>query len=213
MTSIAANLTTLKKHLPNGTTLVAVSKFKSIEEISEAYDAGHVDFGENYVQELCSKQKMLRENIKWHFIGKLQSNKVKNIVPFIHLIHSVDNLKLLKEINKEAQKINRVVSVLLQIFIAKEETKSGLSEEEFLEIIQNKADFPFIHIKGLMGMATFTNDSDVIRSEFTILRKLFEKHFDPKNDFLSMGMSSDYEIALKMGSNLLRIGTAIFGKR
>ncbi len=195
-------------------TLVAVSKIQSIEKIKSLYELGERNFGENYVQELCSKQEALKDlDINWHFIGHLQTNKVKYIAPFIHLIQSVDSLKLLKEINKEAKKNNRIINCLLQIYIAKEETKYGLDEVEFQEIIdfQRQGNLENICIKGLMGMASFCEDEKIVKSEFQYLQSIYHQH--PEFEILSMGMSSDYKIAINYGSNLVRIGSSIFGAR
>ena len=211
----------LQKELkPFGAGLVAVSKKKTIQEIRELYDAGHRDFGENYVQELVEKQQALPGDIRWHFIGHLQSNKVKSVAPFIHLVHSVDSFSLLKEINKQAQKNNRVIDCLLQIFIAEEETKFGLSFDEAEELLHS-AEFltmKNIHLKGVMGMATLTEDAGQIRKEFKSLSMFFNA-IKNKNlpgvsfQFLSMGMTSDYGVALEEGSNQVRIGSALFGDR
>ena len=207
-------------------TLIAVSKTKSVEAIKELYELGQRDFGENYVQELVEKQAQLPGDIRWHFIGHLQSNKVKLIAPFISLIHSVDSEKLLKEINKQAIKNNRVIDCLLQVYIAKEETKFGLNEEELNSTIEsiNQKDakseklFKNICIKGLMGMASFTDDKKTIRNEFGVLKNLFEKYASlPSSNFqlsyLSMGMSADYKMAIEEGSNMVRIGSLLFGER
>jgi len=201
-------------------TLVAVSKTKSVEEIGALYDLGQRDFGENYVQELTEKQTQLPKDIRWHFIGHLQTNKVKQIASFIHLVQSVDSLKLLKEINKQAQKNNRVVSCLLEVYVAQEETKFGLDERELLQIIADiqQSLFANIRIVGLMGMASFVDDLDKIRSEFTYLKSIFDKHAKLRRSnfelqILSMGMSSDYSIAIEEGSNMVRIGSLIFGAR
>jgi len=218
---ISENLHYLKKQVPHYITIVAVSKFQPIEKILAAYDAGHRDFGENYVQEMVNKYQILPKDIRWHFIGHLQTNKVKYIIPFVHLIHSVDSLKLLKEINKQAEKNQRVVSCLLQIHIAEEETKFGLSSQEALDILTNEElkSFQFIKIKGLMGMATNTDNTEQIRKEFQYLKNLFEQFKStiqlPSVQFeiLSMGMSNDYPIAIECGSNAIRIGTLIFGER
>jgi PLP dependent protein len=207
----------------SGTQLVAVSKTKSIEEILELYDKGQRDFGENYVQELVEKEQALPKDIRWHFIGHLQTNKVKYIAPFIYMIQSVDSLKLLLEIDKYAAKNQRAILCLLQIFIAREETKFGLDEEELDSLIvtvnQNRQNERFSHsvISGCMGMASLTENQTQIRNEFTSLRKAFEKikssfPSDPV-DTLSMGMSSDFRIALEMGSTMVRIGSLLFGKR
>jgi pyridoxal phosphate enzyme (YggS family) len=200
--------------------LVAVSKTKPVEAIKELYELGHLDFGENYVQELADKQKELPENIRWHFIGHLQTNKVKYIVPFVHLIHGVDSLKLLKEVNRQAAKINRAVNVLLQVHISGEETKFGLDADE-LQSIMNSTDLKELKnvcIMGLMGMASFTEDEQKIRKEFRYLKALFDKYAQQQTDncrfqILSMGMSADYSVAAEEGSNMVRIGSLIFGER
>jgi len=194
-------------------TLVAVSKTKPIEDILELYKLGHRDFGENYVQELTEKAEKLPNDIRWHFIGHLQSNKVRSIVPFIYLIHGVDSLKLLKEINKQAEKYKRVIDCLLQVHIAQEETKFGFDETELLGL--DLKQFPNVRIKGLMGMASLTEDINKIRIEFRSLKTLFEKlkAQNPELSLLSMGMSADYKIALEEGSNMVRIGSLLFGER
>lgn len=203
-----------------GVTLVAVSKTKPVEDILELYNLGHRDFGENYVQELAEKAKALPKDIRWHFIGHLQSNKVKYIAPFVHLIHGVDSLKLLLEINKQAAKNNRIISCLLQVYIAKEETKFGLDETELEDLWRSTLinQFSNIQITGLMGMASFTDDKNLIRNEFKSLKSIFEKYSLPqtlnlKLQTLSMGMSSDYQIAVEGGSNMVRIGSLLFGER
>lgn len=199
-------------------TLVAVSKTKPIAAIQELYDLGQRDFGENYVQELVEKQAVLPADIRWHFIGHLQSNKVKSIAPFVHLIHGVDSLKLLKEVNKQALKVGRVIPVLLQIHIAKEETKFGLNEEELKDILASPEleGMKNVVIKGLMGMASFSDDMALVRSEFQTLKTLFGRYgTNPHGKFevLSMGMSGDYKLALEEGSNMVRIGSLLFGSR
>lgn len=201
-------------------TLVAVSKTKSIKDIQALYDLGQRDFGENYVQELVSKKKVLPQNVRWHFIGHLQTNKVKEIASFIHLIHTVDSYKLLKEIDKQAQKANKIIDCLLQISIAEEETKFGMNALELKELISTIQTFPLLHVRivGLMGMSTFTTNESKIRKEFQTLKKTFDiyRNVQAKNyalHILSMGMSSDYVIALEEGSNMLRIGSLLFGKR
>lgn len=202
-------------------TLVAVSKTKPVEDILELYHLGQRNFGENYVQELVQKYQQLPKDIRWHLIGHLQTNKVKLIAPFVHLIQSVDSEKLLKEINKEAKKNNRIINCLLQVYIAKEETKFGLNEEELKELVTRIADtnsadsFKNISIKGLMGMASFTNDKEVVKREFRQLKSLFYKlqTTNPKLQTISMGMSADYKIAIEEGSNMVRIGSLLFGKR
>jgi pyridoxal phosphate enzyme (YggS family) len=193
-------------------TLVAVSKTKPVEDILELYELGQKDFGENYVQELLEKQTKLPADIRWHFIGHLQSNKAKQIVPFIHLIHGVDSFKLLNEINKQAQKINRVINCLLQVHIAQEETKFGFDEKELDETFGQlkKSSLSNVYIQGLMGMASFTDNMNKVRSEFKYLKSLFDKY---KLQTLSMGMSSDYKIAIEEGSNMVRIGSLLFGAR
>ena len=200
-------------------TLVAVSKTKSVGEIKELYDLGQKDFGENYVQELTEKQSQLPSDIRWHFIGHLQSNKAKQITPFIHLIQSVDSLKLLQEINKQGKKNDRVIDCLLQVHIAQEETKFGLDESELNYLLNNSiSQYQNIRICGLMGMASLTDDMEKVKSEFKYLRSIFEKHAklqtsNFKLQTLSMGMSSDYFVAIEEGSNMVRIGSLIFGAR
>jgi len=200
--------------LEQHTTLVAVSKTKPNEAVKELYDLGHRDFGENYVQELVDKQASLPLDIRWHFIGHLQSNKVKYIAPFVHLIHGVDSLKLLQEINKQALKYNRVIDCLLQVYIAQEETKFGMDEKELAEAIDAAAGLSNINIKGLMGMASFSSDTQVLKNEFNHLQSLYQKYQVTNSlSILSMGMSSDYTIAIESGSNLVRIGSLLFGAR
>jgi PLP dependent protein len=202
--------------------LVAVSKTKPIETLMEAYEAGAHDLGENKVQEMVDKHEQMPKDIRWHMIGHLQRNKVKYIVPFVHVIHSVDSARLLKEINKQARKEDKVVDCLLQMHIAEEENKYGLSEEELYDILKGEmlANAKHIRIIGLMGMATFTDNHGQVRKEFKGLKALFEKvkadDSLPENvqmKELSMGMSGDYEIALEEGSTMVRIGTTIFGSR
>lgn len=203
-----------------GVTFVAVSKTKSAEAIKELYQLGHRDFGENYVQELSEKQEQLPKDIRWHFIGHLQSNKVKYIAPFVHLIHGVDSFKLLKEIDKQAKKINRTIDVLLQVHVAQEESKFGLDENELEQLLtlEELSDLKNIAIKGLMGMASFTENQGKVRGEFKYLKSLFDKYAQLqtsnfKLQTLSMGMSGDYTIAVEEGSTLVRIGSLIFGER
>jgi PLP dependent protein len=202
--------------------LVAVSKIKPSEDILEMYNLGQRDFGENYVQELLDKQPELPGDIRWHFIGHLQSNKVKYIAPFIHLIQGVDSFKLLKEINKQAVKHNREINCLLQVHIAQEETKFGFDEKELEEIFINKTEeletLKNIRIKGLMGMASFTEDMGKVRNEYKYLKSLFNKYKalsrgNCQLSTLSMGMSGDYKIAINEGSTMVRIGSLLFGKR
>ncbi len=197
--------------------LVAVSKIRSVEDILELYNLGQRDFGENYVQELVSKYEQLPKDIRWHFIGHLQSNKVKYIAPFVHLIHGVDSFNLLKEINKQALKNNRIIDCLLQVHISKEETKFGLDEKELYQLFElpELHQLKNIHISGLMGMASFTEDNDLIIKEFSFLKSLFDK-FNIQNstfNILSMGMSADFQFALDAGSNMIRIGSMLFGAR
>ena len=202
-------------------TLVAVSKTKPVTDIQQLYDLGQRDFGENYVQEIIEKQAVLPPDIHWHFIGHLQSNKVKYLVPIVYMIHGVDILKLLKEIDRQALKNNRTISVLLQVHIAMEETKFGLDEEELNELISTLPGLPNIALKGLMGMASFTDDDDIVRNEFRRLKALYEKinvlyaaQFPGSQlTTLSMGMSADYRIAIEEGSNMIRIGSLLFGVR
>ncbi len=202
-------------------TLIAVSKTRTIEEILSLYKLGHRDFGENYVQELIEKQKDLPADIRWHFIGHLQKNKVKFLAPFIYLIHSVDHLKLLEEINRQGEKTQRVISCLLQVHLAQEETKFGLTVDELKKLMnevgvkQQAGDYTHIQVKGLMGMASFTDRKDKIKSEFHELKELFMQYSVSETEFsdLSMGMSSDYTIAVDEGSNMVRIGSLIFGER
>jgi len=204
------------KTLPASVTLVAVSKTRTTEEILEMYEAGQRDFGENRVQELVEKQKVLPKDIRWHQIGHLQTNKVKAIVPFIHLIQSVDSLDLLEVIEKEAGKIDRKISVLLEIKIAQEDSKFGLTFEEASGILEQKkaGGFPHISIDGLMGMASFVDNENQVRAEFSSLHDFFVEHQKAFNQgILSMGMSDDYPLAVECGSTMVRIGTKLFGKR
>ena len=191
--------------------LVAVSKTKPNQDLQSLYDLGQRDFGENYVQELVDKEAALPKDIRWHFIGHLQSNKVKYIAPFVHLIHVVDSLKLLKEINKQAAKCNRVIDCLLQVHIAQEETKFGMDEKEIEEVNLQISELANVRIMGLMGMASFSDDLDKVRSEFNYLNTLFHK-FRPWTT-LSMGMSGDYQMAIEEGSTMVRIGSLLFGAR
>ena len=192
-------------------TLVAVSKTKSVADIRTLYDAGQRDFGENYVQELTEKQSLLPTDIRWHFIGHLQSNKVKYIASFVHLIQSVDSEKLLREVDKQAAKQGRVIDCLLQVYIAREETKFGLDEVELKTVFEHAKDLAHVRILGLMGMASFTENPQKIREEFRRLKSIYDQY--PGLSMLSMGMSSDYRIAIEQGSNMVRIGSLIFGSR
>ena len=218
---IKDNLYQVLSKIPSHVKLVAVSKTKTADEIMEVYNEGVRDFGENKVQELLSKVDVLPKDIRWHLIGHLQTNKVKYIAPFVHCIQSVDSLKLLKEINKEAIKNNRVINCLLQVHIAQEETKFGFSEEELLECLESE-EFKALHnisVGGLMGMATYTPDEAAVMKEFTNLKEIFgrlkQKYFTASEDFkdISMGMSSDFELAINCGSTIVRVGSSIFGER
>ena len=218
--NIADKLSNLKVSIPDHVELVAVSKTKPTSVILEDYNAGQRIFGENRVQELALKYVELPKDIEWHLIGHLQTNKVKYIAGFVTLIHAIDSLKLLLTINKEAKKHDRIIDCLLQIHIAKEETKYGFGAEEIVELLaaETIADLTNINIKGLMGMATFTADTTIIKNEFSGLKNLFDQiesiqaeNFKPS--ILSMGMSGDYEIAIEAGSNMIRIGSLIFGER
>ena len=218
--SIRSNLISIKSQLPKQVTLVAVSKTKPASVIMEAYNAGQRVFGENKIQEMVDKYAQLPKDIEWHMIGHVQRNKVKYMADFVHLIHGVDSFKLLKEINKQAQKCNRTINCLLQIKIAQEETKFGITAEEAESFLKSDA-FKALNnicIKGLMGMATFTHDENQIRQEFMFLKETFNglKKFKTINfnpEIISMGMSNDFEIAIACGSNMVRIGSSIFGER
>ena len=218
---ISEKILSLKETLPASVQLIAVSKTKPNEDLIQAYQAGQRVFGENKVQEMVDKQESLPKDIQWHLIGHLQTNKVKYIAPFVTLIHAVDSLKLLKEIDKEGKKNNRIVDCLLQFFIASEETKFGLSFEEATEILESKEfiEMENVRIVGLMGMASYVEDEEQIRDEFRTLHNYFQviksHHFKFNSDFkeLSMGMSGDYAIAIEEGSTMVRIGSSIFGGR
>lgn len=218
--SITKNLTEIKSQLPTHVTLVAVSKTKPVTDLMEAYNAGQRIFGENKIQEMTEKWEQMPKDIEWHMIGHVQTNKVKFMAEYVSLIHGVDSLKLLQEINKQAKKHNRVIDCLLQIHIAKEETKFGLDEEE-LNYILTSDDFKSlenIKIVGLMGMATFTENQNQIEKEFNHLKTIFDKVAASKDainrvSILSMGMSGDYQLAISCGSTMVRIGSSIFGNR
>ena len=220
--SIQSNLENIKSTLPKNVTLVAVSKTKPVSDLMQAYEAGQRIFGENKIQEMTEKWEQMPKDIQWHMIGHVQTNKVKFMAPFVSLIHGVDSLKLLQEINKQAQKNNRVIDCLLQMHIAEEETKFGLDEKElndFLDFVQNnKEELQNIRVVGLMGMATFTDNQEQIKKEFTHLKTIFDK-FQTLNTkigkltTLSMGMSGDYNVAIDCGSNMIRVGSSIFGGR
>lgn len=211
--SISENIKRIKSQIPEHVTLIAVSKTKPNELILEAYNAEQRDFGENYVQELVDKQALLPKDIRWHFIGHLQSNKVKYIAPFVHLIHGVDSFSLLKEINKQAQKNNRVIDCLLQIYIAREETKFGLDFNEATTILNSNEfkELKNISIKGFMAMASNADDDAQIKKEFKSLKEFSNQYPDYK--ILSFGMSSDYKLAIEEGSTMIRVGSRIFGER
>ena len=212
---IKKRLESLYKELGEGISLVAVSKTKTIEDIMSAYNSGQRLFGENRVQELTDKYSNLPKDIKWNMIGNLQSNKVKYIASFVDLIHSLDSLKLAKEINKQGEKNNRVIDCLVQIKISKEETKHGVSFENFDEFYKNVKSLKFINIAGLMGMASFTDDKNLIKDEFKSISSLYKKLklVDKNFKYLSIGMSNDYNLAVNEGSNMIRIGSRIFGER
>ena len=226
--SISQNIATIRKHIPQGVTLVCVSKFHPMEAIMEAYEAGERDFGESRVQELLPKYEALPKDIRWHFIGHLQTNKVKQIVPFVHMIHSVDSIRLLETINREAEKIQRRVKVLLEVHVAKEETKSGFTPEELLTLDIQLSTFNYVEICGLMGMATNTDDESEWRRCFREIVSLASKlsytssasDRSSKGEIrtlntkqISMGMSDDYLVAIEEGSTMVRIGSTIFGSR
>lgn len=220
--SITTNIEEIQNELkPIGVTLVAISKTKPLEDIQEAYDAGQRIFGENLVQDMVDKYEQLPKDIQWHMVGHLQTNKVKYIAPFIAMIESVDSLKVLKEINKQAAKNSRVIDCLLQIFIADEDTKFGLDHVELIELLESEefTTLENIRIRGLMGIATNTDNEKVIKEEFYELKMLFDgikaSYFRKEDSFdtLSMGMSSDYKIAIEQGSNMIRLGSTLFGKR
>ena len=211
---IVANLKQLKEDVPATVTVVAVSKTKPADAIREAYEAGHVDFGENKVQELCLKHETLPQDIRWHMIGHLQRNKVKYIAPFVHLIHGVDSERLLNEINKQGAKNDRIIDVLLQIHIAEESTKFGFSYEEAEAVLSKAKELENVRITGLMGMASYTDNTAQLTAEFSGLQDFYNR-LQPTNNWttLSMGMSNDYKLAVDLGSNMIRVGSLIFGSR
>ena len=219
--SIAENITQIKAQLPEGVSLVAVSKYHPVKQLQEAYAAGQRIFGESHAQELVAKAPLMPDDVQWHFIGHLQRNKVRQIMPIVSLIHSVDSIRLLSTIDKEAARIGRTVGVLLQLHVAQEEAKSGFAVEELMQLAENGEFQPFKHVRyrGLMAMATFTTDTALIASEFARVAftyaTLLEKQIFPGADFnqLSMGMSDDWHIAVEHGATLVRIGTQIFGPR
>lgn len=218
--SIAQNLLQIKSHLPNHVTLVAVSKTKPVADLLEAYNAGQRIFGENKIQEMTEKWEQMPKDIQWHMIGHVQTNKVKFMAEYVSLIHGVDSLKLLQEINKQALKHHRVIDCLLQIYIADEETKFGLDENELVELLTSNEfkELQNIRIVGLMGMATFTDNQNQIKEEFEHLKEIFDNTnklgtLNLKLETLSMGMSGDYKLAMDCGSTMVRIGSSIFGNR
>ena len=211
MNIIKKNFNVLRKDIPSNVKLVAVSKTKTEKELLEAYECGQRIFGENKIQEMSSKFENLPKDIEWHMIGHVQTNKVKYMAPFVHTIHSVDRIKLLNEIQKQALINDRIIECLIQVRIAIEETKFGILPSELNSIMDKASTFPNIKIKGLMGMASFTSNKEQIRSEFKILANLFR--LNNKFDVLSMGMSGDYLIAIEEGSNMIRVGSKIFGER
>ncbi len=218
-TDIPANIEELKTELPPEVTLIAVSKTKPVEDLLKAYEAGQRDFGENRIQEMADKYDQLPKDIRWHMIGNVQGNKIKYMAPFVHLVHGMDKPKRFAELNKEAAKQGRVIECLLQVHIAKEETKFGFSYDEAMEFMSQDLgqQFPNIKLRGLMGMATFTEDESRIREEFHGLASFFRKtqdQFEMESfNILSMGMSGDYKIAVSEGSTMIRVGQAIFGSR
>jgi pyridoxal phosphate enzyme (YggS family) len=220
--SIQNNLRSIQDSIPKNVVLVAVSKTKPIADLMEAYNAGQRIFGENKIQEMTEKWEAMPKDIQWHMIGHVQTNKVKFMAPFVSLIHGIDSLKLLQEVNKQAKKNNRIIDCLLQVYIAEEESKFGLNETELSEVItivqQDKSEFENIKIIGLMGMATYTDNQNQIKKEFSRLKVLFDQYAHLNTDncqlkTLSMGMSSDYPIAIDCGSTMVRIGSSIFGNR
>ena len=215
--NIEKNIEQIKNELPSKVTLIAVSKTKPAEDILKAYECGVRDFGENYVQELCDKKEKLPANIQWHMIGHLQSNKVKYIAPFVYMIHGVDSLKLLKEINKQAKKINRKIKCLLQMHVAQEETKFGMNREEIIELLKTE-EFHLlknITVCGLMTMGSNTDNEEQVKREFLQVKNLFDELRTkfPEFNILSYGMSHDYKMAIECGSTMVRIGSLIFGER
>ena len=209
--SISENIQKIKSEIPKEITLVAVSKTKPISDIEQAYNSGQLVFGENKVKELVEKHEKLPKDIQWQMIGHLQTNKVKYIAPFVNLIHAVDSEKLLKEIDKRARQNDRIIDCLLQVHIATESTKFGFLENELEEIIKKLENYKNVNIIGFMGMATFTDNKNQIKEEFSFLSTIYKQH--KQMNTLSMGMSGDYKIAISCGSNMIRIGSTIFGNR
>tara|TARA_B100000900_G_scaffold241000_1_gene204943 strand:- start:433 stop:1086 length:654 start_codon:yes stop_codon:yes gene_type:complete len=216
MRLIKNNLNIIKNALGDDVIVVAVSKTKPTDEIMKIYDQGHIDFGENKVQELLIKEKELPKNINWHMIGHLQRNKVRSIIPFVYLIHSVDSLRLINKINEEGKKINKKIKVLLQVKISDAVSKYGFNLSEIEKILNSEVldNHKYVKVVGLMGMATFSNNETIIEKEFNALQKIYDKYKNThKFKTLSMGMSGDYKIAIKNGSNMVRLGSVIFGSR
>lgn len=219
--SVRDNIDSLRSEIPDSVNIVAVSKFHGVEQIMQAYDDGQRVFGESRVQELVGKYETLPQDIEWHFIGSLQRNKVKFIAPFISMIHSLDSFRLMKEINKQAAANDRVIPCLLQVHIAKEDTKSGFAVDELNKFLESGEwkECKNVEIRGVMGMATYTDDESVVRSEFRELKSIFDKYKEsffpdqPSFKEISMGMSGDYKIAVEEGSTIIRVGTLIFGNR
>ena len=213
--SIEKQISIIKNEIKDRANLIAVSKTRSIQEIEEAYNSGQLKFGENRVQEIVDKHSKLPKDIEWHMIGHLQKNKVKYIAKFIALIHSVDRISLAKEIDKQAKKVNRKIDCLIQLKISREESKFGLQINDFKNFYESLKNYDNLNIIGLMGMATFTNDNELVNEEFKIIKTIYDDMvlIDSRFKVLSIGMSDDYDIALKNGSNMIRVGSKIFGKR
>ncbi len=213
--SIEQQISNIKNEILDKADLIAVSKTRTIQEIKQAYNSGQLKFGENRVQEIVDKQSKLPDDIEWHMIGHLQKNKVKYIAGFINLIHSLDRISLAKEIDRQAKKQDRIIDCLIQIKISKEDSKFGLKIEDFTDFYKNMETFKNLNVIGLMGMATFTSDIEVIDEEFKMIKRIYDNvaSIDPKFRVLSIGMSDDYNIAIENGSNMIRVGSKIFGKR
>ena len=213
--SIEQQISNIKNEILDKADLIAVSKTRTIQEIKQAYNSGQLKFGENRVQEIVDKQSKLPDNIEWHMIGHLQKNKVKYIAGFINLIHSLDRISLAKEIDRQAKKEDRIIDCLIQIKISKEDSKFGLKIEDFTDFYKNMETFKNLNVIGLMGMATFTSDIEVIDEEFKMIKRIYDNvaSIDPKFRVLSIGMSDDYNIAIENGSTMIRVGSKIFGKR
>ena len=213
--SIKQQISNIKNEILNKADLIAVSKTRTIQEIKQAYNSGQLKFGENRVQEIVDKQSKLPDDIEWHMIGHLQKNKVKYIAGFINLIHSLDRISLAKEIDRQAKKEDRIIDCLIQIKISKEDSKFGLKIEDFTDFYKNMETFKNLNVIGLMGMATFTSDIEVIGEEFKMIKRIYDNvaSIDPKFRVLSIGMSDDYNIAIENGSTMIRVGSKIFGKR